>query len=51
MILGYLATSGAKSDIIFLLSNPDFAPILLTFRDLTQKRRQTWQLKQKAFTL
>ena len=22
--LGYLATSGAKSDVIFLLSNPDF---------------------------
>ena len=38
--LGYLATSDAKSDVIFLLSDPDFlfgrqnfAPISLTYRD------------------
>ena len=24
LLLGYLATSGAKSDLIFLLSDPDF---------------------------
>ena len=37
---GYLATSGAKSDVIFLLSDPDFllgrrsfAPISLSYRD------------------
>jgi len=24
LVLGYLATSGAKSDVIFLLSDPDF---------------------------
>jgi len=38
--LGYLATSGAKSDVGFLLGNPDFllrrrncAPISLSYRD------------------
>jgi len=24
LLLGYLTTSGAKSDVIFLLGNPDF---------------------------
>ena len=40
MFWGYLATSGAKSDIIFLLGDPDFlivrqnfAPIFLSYRD------------------
>jgi len=44
--LGYLATSGAKSDIIFLLSDLDFlqrwqnfAPISLSLWDLTRDRR------------
>ena len=39
-VLGYLATSGAKSDVIFLLSDPgfllgrrNFAPISLSYRD------------------
>ena len=39
-VLGYLATSGAKSDVGFLLGDPDFllgrrncAPILLSYRD------------------
>jgi len=45
-ILEYLATSGAKSDIIFLLGDPDFlwrqwnfSPISLSFRDLTRVRQ------------
>ena len=40
MFWGYLATSGAKSDVIFLLGDPDFllgrrnfAPISLSYRD------------------
>jgi len=44
--LGYLVTSGAKSDVIFLFSDPDFlhrwrnfAPISPTFRDLTRDRQ------------
>jgi len=44
--LGYLATSRAKSDFIFLLGYPDFlqmrrnfAPILPSFRDLTRDRQ------------
>jgi len=48
LLLGYLATSGAKSDIIFLLSDPDFlkrgrnfSPTSFSFRDLMQDRRQT----------
>ena len=42
----FLATSGAKSDVIFLLGGPDFlrrcrnfAPISLSFRDLTPDRQ------------
>jgi len=44
--LGYLATSGAKSDVIFLLGDPDFpqrwrnfAPISLSFQDLSRDRQ------------
>jgi len=40
LLLGYLATSNAKSDVGFLLGDPDFllgrqnfAPILLSYRD------------------
>jgi len=46
--LGYLATFGAKADVIFLLSDPDFlqrrrnfAPVLLSFRHLTRDRQTT----------
>jgi len=46
LLLGYLATSGAKSNAIILLGDPDFlqrqrnfAPILLSFRDLTRDRQ------------
>ena len=46
LLLGYLSTSGANFDVIFLLSGPDllqgneiFAPILLSFRDLAQDRQ------------
>jgi len=28
--LGYLATSGAKSDVVFLLSDPDFLQRCMT---------------------
>jgi len=45
ILLGYLATSDAKSDIIFLLGDHNFlqrwrnfAPILLTFRDMMRDR-------------
>jgi len=45
---GYLATSGAKSDVIFLLSDPDFLqrqqnfpPISPHFRHLSQDRQTT----------
>jgi len=63
LLLGYLASSGAKSDIIFLLSGPNFlqgwwnmARISRSFRDLmqdrwTDNRRQTQRPKQKALTL
>ena len=37
--LGYLATSGVKSDVIFLLSDPDFARISRSFGDLTPDRQ------------
>jgi len=44
--VGYLATSGAKSDVILLLGDPDFlqrrrnfARILRSFRDLTRDRQ------------
>jgi len=44
--LGYLATSGAKSDVTFLLGTPNFlqrqqnfAPISLSFRALTWDRQ------------
>jgi len=51
LLLGYPATSGAKSDNIFLLGDPDFlyrrrnfAPILLSARDLMQDRQtDRWQ--------
>jgi len=59
--LGYLAASGAKSDVIFLLSDPDFlqgwrnfARISRSFRDLTRDRQtdsQTRRPKQEALTL
>jgi len=46
--LGYLATSGAKSDVIFLLGVPDFlqgrrnfACISRIFRDVTRDRQTT----------
>jgi len=46
LLLGYLSTSGAKSDVIFLFGDPDFlqkrrnfAPISLTFRDLPPDRQ------------
>jgi len=52
------ATSGAKSDIVFLLGDPDFlwrwrnfAPILLSFQDLMRDRQQMWRLLQKVLTL
>jgi len=60
---GYLATSGAKSDVIFLLSDPkflqrrrNFAFISLSFRYLTRDRqtnfrRQTRRPKQKVLML
>jgi len=55
---GYLATSDAKSDVIFLLGDPNFlyrwqnfAPISFCFRDLTWDRWQTQQPLQKALTL
>jgi len=58
LLLAYLATSDAKSDVIFLLSNPDFlqgwqnfAPISLSFRDLTWNRWQMQRLKQKDLIL
>ena len=48
LLMGYLATSSAKSDVIFLLGDPDFllgrgnfAPISLSFRDLMQDRQTT----------
>jgi len=46
LLLGYLATSGAKSDVIFVFGDPNFlqmrrnfAPILLSFRVLTRDRQ------------
>jgi len=59
--LRYIATPVAKADIIFLLGDPEFlqrqrnfAPISLTFRDLTRDRqtdrRQTRRPLQKALT-
>ena len=46
ILCGYLATSGAKSDVIFLLGDPDFlqrwqnfAPISLSFRDLMHDKQ------------
>jgi len=55
LLLGYLATSDAKFYVIFVFGDPDFlwrrrkfAPISLTFRDLTRDRRQKGRPKQKA---
>jgi len=45
LLLGYLATSSAKSDVIFLLGDPDFlqgdeiSRHSLSFRDLTRGRQ------------
>jgi len=48
ILLGYLATSVATSDIIFFLADPDFlqrwqnfAPMSLSFRDLMRDRQTT----------
>jgi len=61
--LGYLATSGATSDVIFLLSDPDFlygwrnfARISRVVSEIwrgtdTTDNRQTRRPKQKALTL
>jgi len=53
LLLGYLATSGAKPDVTFLLSNPDFlwrrrnfAPTSLSFWDLTRDRQTTDRRRQ-----
>jgi len=62
LLLGYLATSDAKYDVTFQLSDPDFlygwrnfASISRSFRDLMRDRqtadRQTRRPKQKALTL
>jgi len=56
LCLGYLATSGAKSDVIFLLSNPDFlnawwnfACMSHSFLDLTWDRQTNrWQTTDAA---
>ena len=48
LILGYLTTSDAKSDVTFLPGDPDFLgrrrnfpPISLSFRDMTRDRQTT----------